>query len=151
MTAFASHTASRLAPFATTRPTRDPSRALHAPRATPAPQAAANLAAPAGPFRPGPCRPLPGERIAAAAIVDPRSGRIVEGACHGEAMARAGIRWEDVTPALADFIAAHEGFTTTLGRFVTREAAAAIARASGVPVGPGPLTSEQLLSHSRAG
>lgn len=91
-------------------------------------------------------RPLPGERIAAAAIRDPRTGLVVEGACHGEAMARAGIRLEEITPALADWLAANEGFTTTAGRFVTREAAAAIARASGMtaPAGPSPLTSEAL-------
>jgi hypothetical protein len=104
-----------------------------------------------GPIPAHASRPLPGERIVAAAIVDPRSGRIVEGACHGEAMARAGICWEDITPALADWIAAHEGFTTTAGRFVTRDAAAAIARAGGVPVGDGPLTSEQLLSAGSVG
>ena len=88
--------------------------------------------------------PLPGERIASCAIRDPRSGRIVEGACHGEAIERAGIRWEDITPEMADWIADNEGFTTTAGRFVGRELGAAIARAEGRAVSGRVLTSEAL-------
>lgn len=135
-------------------PTFDPHRPATRPATRPARSggrlAATGFPSGGGDFRPGPARRLPGERIAAAAIIDPRSGRIVEGACHGDAMAAAGIRWEDITPDLADWIAAHEGFTTTFGRFVTREAAAAIARASGLAV-DGPLTSEQFLGASASG
>ncbi|MFG0283529.1 MAG: hypothetical protein ACF8R7_03835 [Phycisphaerales bacterium JB039] len=94
--------------------------------------------------RQGASGPLPGERIASCAIRDPATGRIVEGACHGEAIERAGIRWEDITPELADWIAANEGFTTTAGRFVDRELGAAIARAEGRRVAGRVLTSEAL-------
>ncbi len=131
MTAFASHSgpASRLGALPLLAPPPSARIPAHRPRT---PEAGD--------------QPLPGERIAAAAIRDPRTGLVVEGACHGEAMARAGIRLEEITPELADWLAANEGFTTTAGRFVTREAAAAIARASGItaPAGLPPLTSEAL-------